>query len=164
MVAERVTEASVESPKRAIRIPFKRWGELRQFVGERRSHWQIDIESNSYVFSESEAAEVLEKCDGEDVTDIYQELQARTDGFRIIKVGSGIDDGIKGKTDRATNTLALIEDYSKDEYLICQYGEVRSKVPAKLALDILCSGNMAMVPVQRPLSFHHSLQEAINSI
>jgi len=120
----------------------------------------IHFESESFLFKPEDARELIEKFNGEDVTDIYQELTSRTEGFRIVRVGRPY---ASDELARYKNKAMIIKHYKTGVMFVYnEYGRSEGTIPAENAAVAFSPSRFETV-LERPLVFFDTLEAVVSS-
>ncbi len=137
------------------------WARFHQVVDRLQIPWSVHLESQSFLLPIEMLQKFQSEFEFEEVTDIYQELEARKEGYRVIRVTPNVAVNIDGEDKLVIGSAMVIKDYANDVFLQCEYGRVRCKVPDFLVLDELTRGAYTTLPAERPLNFFDTIEEAM---
>lgn len=120
----------------------------------------IHFESGSFLFSPEAAQTIIEEFKGEDITDIYEELTNRTEGFRIVRVGRPY---ASDELARYKNKAMIIKDYATGVMFVYnEYGRPEGIIPAE-STTVAFSPSRFETVLERPIVFFDTLEAAITS-
>lgn len=119
------------------------------------------FESASYLFRRSNAQTLAQMFEVEDVTDIYNKLTSKTEGFRVVRVGYPKTITLGDLSYQ--NKAAIIKDYSSgDLYVFDETGDYQTVIP-KIDEPVAYSPSRFQTVIDEPLQFFDSLAEALES-
>ena len=120
----------------------------------------IHFESGSFLFRPEDVQEILGQFGGEDITDIYEELTSRTEGFRIVRVGAPYT---SKEFANYRNRAMIIKDYATGSMFVYnESGRPEGIIPAESAAVAFSPSRFETV-ARRPLVFFNTLEAAIAS-
>lgn len=128
----------------------------RLFSNPFRNHF----ESGAFIIRRKDSQSIMRAFDGVDVTDVVEELNTRTKGFRVVRVDARkTGKKLAGKRKKAK----MIKDYESGAIYV--YNEDGHPVGGYLAeneADAFSQSRLKTL-IERPLVFFDSLEEAVAS-
>lgn len=120
----------------------------------------IHFESDSFILPKAEAVGIITEFNEADVTGAYIELLRRTEGFRVVKIGSPfISNEFKGRPNRAM----IIKNYETGNLTVFnETGKVEGVIPENHDAIAYSASRFRSV-LENPLQFFGSLERAVTS-
>lgn len=146
-----------------VAIQFNRISQAQREAFDTRIgsiHHGLHFETGSILVRPEDSRSLIAEFNGEDVTAAFEEITARTEGYRVVRVGSKfISEPFKGKGNKAM----VIKNYATGGLTVYnEFGKVEGVILAEQE-GVAFSGSRFETVLQEPLVFFDTLEEAVGS-